>query len=292
MLPNVVSDIHEVLVRLLRDSPEGVAQLLRQSSVNLSNVVKAEIYSENVTVLQSAERRVDGVVTFEDDIGQRLAVIVEVQRDKSDHKLYSWPMYVARLRSDTGLPVALLVVCDKDSVAKWAAEPIPLGPPGSVMTPVAIGPSDFPRITPDIAADVAPEVAVISAIFREKKTLDVEALTAFDIAMSTIEPARAADYTEYVLGLVGEAARDYLEDLMSTAALPYHSEFTERLRAEGEARGEAKGEATMLIRVLTARGLTVPQEVHDRVFQITDTVELERLVGRALTIDDAAQLFD
>jgi hypothetical protein len=50
-------------------------------------------------------------------------------------------------------------------------------------------------------------------------------------------------------------------------------------RAEGEARGRAEGEAARLLRVLAARGFTVPDDIRQRIESCRDLPRL-RSVGR------------
>jgi hypothetical protein len=54
----------------------------------------------------------------------------------------------------------------------------------------------------------------------------------------------------------------------------------------------AEGEAKSVLLVLKARGLAVPDHVHERITGCSDTDQLERWIQRAATIDHAEQLFD
>jgi hypothetical protein len=64
-----------------------------------------------------------------------------------------------------------------------------------------------------------------------------------------------------------------------------------RGRAEGEARGRAEGEASMLLRVLLARGFEVPNDVRQRVQSCTDIAQLEAWGDRAVTATSLHDIF-
>jgi hypothetical protein len=85
--------------------------------------------------------------------------------------------------------------------------------------------------------------------------------------------------------------RRALEELMATV---FKDEFVDGLldqgRAEGRAEGRAAG-AAMLLRVLAARGLTVPDEIRQRVQSCTDFAQLERWGDRAVTAMSLDEIF-
>jgi hypothetical protein len=77
-----------------------------------------------------------------------------------------------------------------------------------------------------------------------------------------------------------------LGDAMTTK---FMDAFVERLLSEGEAKGKAEGEANLLLRVMAARGLPIPDDKREQVRSCTDTAQLERWADRAATatsIDD------
>ena len=73
-----------------------------------------------------------------------------------------------------------------------------------------------------------------------------------------------------------------------------HYEWQSRLantnRAKGFGEGFAEGMATALAIVLETRGITVPEEIRERVMSCTDTDQLERWVHRAAVMDTAESL--
>jgi len=110
-------------------------------------------------------------------------------------------------------------------------------------------------------------------------------------ALATIETERAVLYSRLVLAALPEAARSYMEALMSTGTYEYQSEFTRRLEARGEARGKASGEAEAVLTVLETRGVEVPDDVRVRITQCSDLDQLTVWLRRAVTAASAHDLF-
>ncbi len=67
----------------------------------------------------------------------------------------------------------------------------------------------------------------------------------------------------------------------------YQSEYVRRYFGQGLAEGKAEG----ILRVLEARGFTVPDEVAQRVWAYRDIPTLDALLTRAATLSDIAELF-
>ncbi|WP_214323542.1 hypothetical protein [Nonomuraea sediminis] len=91
---------------------------------------------------------------------------------------------------------------------------------------------------------------------------------------------------------------------MSTTDWPVHSPFAKEHfgrglaegRAEGKAEGRAEGRAEeaarMLLLVLEARGLTVPEELRSRITSCTDLAQLESWTSKAANAATIQELFD
>jgi hypothetical protein len=113
-------------------------------------------------------------------------------------------------------------------------------------------------------------------------------------SLADLDDGRLKTYTVFVRSAASESARQALEDLMTTK---FKDTFVDRLlaegeakgKAEGEAKGKAEGEAQLLLRVLAARGLLVPDDRREQVLSCTDTAQLERwadLAATATSVDD------
>jgi hypothetical protein len=64
-----------------------------------------------------------------------------------------------------------------------------------------------------------------------------------------------------------------------------------RGRAEGKAEGRAEGEAAMLLRVLAARGFTVPEDIRRRIQSCTDLGRPGAWGDRAATAKSPEEIF-
>jgi hypothetical protein len=67
--------------------------------------------------------------------------------------------------------------------------------------------------------------------------------------------------------------------------------FQSQLHREWRAEGRVQEAAAAVLRVLKARGLAVPEEVAKRINDCTDHALLEDLQIRAVTVEDAWDLF-
>ncbi len=90
-----------------------------------------------------------------------------------------------------------------------------------------------------------------------------------------------------------------LRNLLQRKGFADLQEVQDRASAEGEARGEAKGEARAtaalrkaIIKVLSARELTVTAEVRNAVDQCDDLETLERWLGQAARVSSANEAVD
>lgn len=141
----------------------GVAA--RCAGTELPEHSEIQIFSADITEVQPAEYRADLVLLLRDDGGEAVfGIIVEVQLQPHKPKKYTWPAYIANLRSQLERPVSLLVFAPNDAEARWAAEPIDLGGGSGYVTPHVIGPSGIPEVLDEEQARANPELPVLSAM--------------------------------------------------------------------------------------------------------------------------------
>lgn len=285
---------HEMLIELFRNQPLLAAELLGGvCDIDLPPDPRAQLESADLTDCAPTEYRADAVVTLR-GARERMAVIVEIQRGRDDGKRWSWPVYAATLRARLRCPTVLLVLCPDDALARWCAEPIDMGHPGWTLCPLAVGPGALPAVTdPEQAAGV-PELAVLSAIAHGEARPQV--LDALFAALVRLDDGRRAQlYADYVLAALPEAACKHLEELMAAGTYEYQSDFARRFlaegRQEGRQEGRAEGEARSVVAVLDARGVAVSDQVRQRILGCTDLDVLDVWLRRALTVDNAEDLF-
>lgn len=293
---------HELPLELVRNRPQLVPAILRTVfDLEMPGGGDATLVSESFAGLNPAELRCDATVLLGDPEKPECGVIVESQLRYDEGKLFSWPSYLSLLRQRHRCPVTLLVLCPDRAAARACARPIDMGHPEWVLKPLAVHPGMLPPITDPGQARRLPELVVLSAPVHADGPDGEAVLTSVAAALDTLTgDTRSGDagrlYHDYLTTRFSEAARKILEEIVKTAGYEWQSDFakTHRAegRAEGEAEGQAKGEAKAVLLVLDARGITVPNDVRERVTNCTDTDQLERWVQRAAVIDRAEDLLD
>ena len=96
---------------------------------------------------------------------------------------------------------------------------------------------------------------------------------------------------------VNDGMPEPLRKMFREAAGAQHEEAVmtmwDRLQEEGEikglAKGKAEGKAEAVLAVLSARGISIPDEVRTRVLACHDVVLLERWIVRASTATSIAE---
>ncbi|MGQ0778801.1 MAG: hypothetical protein ACT4NY_31040 [Pseudonocardiales bacterium] len=293
----VPSHLHATLTEMFRHRPGLAAELLcGVLGTPLPPYREATLGAAEVVALRPAEHRADAVVQLTGSTGPVCAVVVEIQLHRDEDKRWTWPEYVASVRRRWRCPTLLLVVCADVDTARWAATPIELGNTGSCLRPAVLGPDLVPVVTDPIAAARTPELAVLSALAHARDEGPHTVLDVLADALAHVEVDHAVEYAWLVLAALPDRARAHLEELMSTQTHEYQSDFTRRLRgegqAEGRAQGQAEGRAAMVLRILAHRGLDVSPSTRARVSGCTDLAQLEAWGDRALTADTVDEIFD
>lgn len=276
---------HEGLVELFRDRQLLAVELAEALGIKLPAWQQAAPEPAEVPD-RVATRYADAVIKLTDASGQPVfAFVVEVQFGRDSDKEWTWPRYLAEVRERLKCPVVLLVVCADHLTASWAAEPIELGP-GSMTTPWVVGPTQIPVVTDPADARRSPQLAVLSAIAHGGDPAGRHVLDAVVAAYDAVGPQRSAQYYDLVAVTLPLVALEYLEAQMAITT-DYRSEFARRHFSDGEAKGEAKA----LLKVLSARGIGVPEDARARITGCTDQDQLEAWIGRAATATSIDDLF-
>ena len=289
---------HQVLVHLFHNRPELAPELLRQAlGVKLPRYSRVEAPTADLSSVVPAEYRADHLVLLRRGVRPVFAAVVEVQLEPDRRKRRSWPVYLATTHARFGCPVCLLVVTPKRSVARWASQPIELGP-GSVVRARVHGPDAVPIVTEPARARQMPELAVLSAMAHgrsEDPRLAARIGDAALLACPGLDEERGVLYWDVVLSSLSGAARKALL-AMRPEGYEFQSDFARRHRAEGRTEGRAEGrsesKAEAVLEVLAARGFVVTEELRHRVLGCTDLELLRKWVRRAATVREARELFE
>lgn len=226
--------IHEALVDMIRHRPEVLLRLLGEAAAGLTGVEAMSWSSESVGEAVAAERRADLVAVFKGK--EPLATPVEIQLRIDRNKRFTWPQYVTGLWQRLRVQVRLVIITPFERVARWARQPIELGP-GSVITPLVIGPRDIPVVTDPTEP---PELLVLSAMAHGREDVGADIAWAAIRAAGPLDEDRRALYTDLVLNALPAAIQARLEELMHEG-YTYQSNLFKRLIAQGAEEGREEG---------------------------------------------------
>jgi hypothetical protein len=302
---------HEVLLELFRNWPELAPQLLRElGHIDLPAYTEVRIESADFSQLAPTEYHADLVVLLLDD-APVLGIVIEVQLAQKARKRFTWPLYLTALRAKLECETCLLVIAPTREIARWAAEPIRIGP-GSTVVPLVVDPNMIPVITDSERAIHAPEFAVLSVMAHGQG--DVE--TAVKIALAAaagvgvLPEDRAVLYYDLITAALSDAARKAF--LMLPQGYQWQSEIgresfqqgvaqgiqqgvaqgIQQGVAQGIQQGVAQGQAAGVLQVLEARGLVVSDAARERILGCTDLEQLARWIRRAATVSAIEALFE
>ncbi len=304
--------LHEGIVELFRNRPRLAAELLRgllQVPLGEDAERVSELQPVDFVQMKPVEASADLVVVFRNRAGVPLfAVVVEVQLRRKLEKRNVWPLYLASLRRRLGCAVYLLVIAVDPKVAAWCAEPIVLGHPGWVLTPLVIGPGAVPLVTSVAEARKAPELAVLSAMAHGREARALAVGRAAFLAAFSLGGDEGRLYADLVLASLSEAARRALEKQMAIPNYEYQSEWFRRLFAQGREQGLEQGreqgreqglltgrtaaKAEAILEVLRARGIELDDAAGSRIGDCRDEAVLDVWLRRAATAGSATEIFE
>ena len=287
---------HEILLALLRNRPELVPGLLREAlNLELPAYTDLRVESAELTEVVPAEYRADLVVLLVN--GEPvLAIVVEVQLARKERKRFTWPLYAMSVRARYECEAIVLVVTSESAVAEWASRPIPLGP-GNVFSPFVLGPDAVPVVVDPARAVAEPELAVLSVMAYGKGEVGravAIALAAAAGVEAVPDSERAMLYYDLIETALSEAARKAFE--MLPKGYEFRSETVrtsiEKGRVEGRAEGRTEALAEGVLRVITARGLSISDDRKQQILSSTDVEQLGRWLERAAIAASAEELFE
>ena len=279
---------HEAAVELLRRNPQLAAALLASAGVAVPTGAAAALADSNLSVPEPTELRAD-VVTVHQGAGRKIVIVTEVQKDPPDTgKRRAWVAYLALAQVEHHCDAALVVIALRERTARASGRPIPTGHPGFVLTPIVIGPGTTPPPGGPGAGPVSAELAVLAVLTGALDLSSPQTRRLVLQAIAGVDAGRREIYTRLIRATASAAVRRALEELMATV---FRDEFVDGLLDQGRAQGRAAGEAAMLLRVLAARGFTVPDDIRQRVQSCTDLAQLEAWGDRAVTARSLEELF-
>ena len=277
---------HEVLVDLFKNRPSlGPELLVEVLGLSLPAYTEARLASIDLTEIRPAEYRADIVVVLlSGDVPVRV-IIVEVQLAVDPGKRRSWPAYVSVAHAVHGCLVDLLVIAPDPVVATWCAQPIPLGPPGFVLTPPVLRREAVPVVSDPAEAARRLELGMLSVMAHGETEQGGTIAGALLPAITGLDEERTRFYLDLLLNSVSEATRRALEAMMK--GYEYQSDFAKKYVAQGR----REGERALLVKLLRARFGELPAVAVARV-ESAEVALLERWGERVLSAKTLADVLD
>lgn len=234
---------HEAPLAVLREDPSVVALLLRELGVDVPEFEEADVADADFTQVVPAEFRADLVVCLRGPPPERapvMGIVVEVQRTRDDRKRRTWPLYLAALHARLECATCLVVLADDDALAAWAARPIVTLQPGTVLTPIVLGPSQVPIVGGE-GAPAHPWLAVLSALVHGNRPEGLCSVIAAIEALARLGDKRARVGYDLIFASLDVDGRRRLEVAMPLSKwimeYEYQSDFARKYYGEGLSKG-------------------------------------------------------
>lgn len=279
---------HEAVVELLHHNPQLAGLLLASAGVEVPSGATAAIVDSNLSARKPVALAAEAV-TLLTAPGRKLAVVTEVQKYRPKRsKRRAWPAYVSIAQVEYDCDAMLVVIALRPDTARASRRLIRTGHPGFNLAPIVIGPDNTPGTGSPGASESDAEPAMLSVLTGGLDLTDATTRVAVLRAVARADPQRRAAYTRLIHGLASAQVRQALEELMK---MVFRDEFVDGLLDQGRTEGRTEGQAQMLLRVLAARGFTVPAKVHDQVMSCTDSAQLETWADRTVTAETLRDVF-
>ncbi|UFS98069.1 hypothetical protein [Nocardia huaxiensis] len=266
----MASYLHEGLVELFRSRPELAAGYLGDVfRIDLPPFASARTEDGGDAGAEPEECLGDAAVALIDEAGVPVAgIVVEVQLHRDESRRWSWPTYVAALRSRLKCPAYLLVVSLKPDVAQWCGGEITMGHPDWILRPLVLGPQTIPTVETDAVLEV-PERAVLPAIAHAEGPDAERVLSTLFAGMSRVGEAHSTMFYDVVYAALPVEARRELEIQ----------------------KGKIQGRARSVLIVLDARGIPVPDDIRARILRCGELGQLDAWLRQAVSAEAIDDLF-
>ncbi|GAB2461027.1 hypothetical protein GCM10027187_31240 [Streptosporangium sandarakinum] len=291
------SPTHDSLIELFRDRPQLAVEVLRDllgQDLPVTPLARAENFTFNTRPSDDIEP--DLVVVLGPPPSPAHVIIVEIQKDKSKDPR-QLDRYAAQAWLMLKCDATVLVVCPDARTAEHYARPIDSGLTGYRPHPRVLGPGGIPAITDPQQAAAHPELSALAVMAHGR---DRKVVEAFASALAELPHDYAAKYYEHAYDMSVPEVRHLLEEIMTSTDWPVHSPFAREHYGRGMAEGKAKGKtegraeeaAKLVLLVMDARGLDMPDDVRARITSCTDLTLLETWAARAATAQTVHDMFD
>jgi hypothetical protein len=302
---------HGAIVEMFRENPALAVHLL--ATVFHRDVpphAAVRVADSGLDQLIPVEFRADLVLEVLDGEGKvLLALVVEVQRDRTPRKKYTWAVYGAVARAERECPAIVLVVAPDAEVAAWAGETIDLGLGLGTLQPLVLGPATLPVVTDPTVATNDVELAVLSAMAHGNGPEGLAVVETAFLALGRLDREHEAVYFQIIWTVLREPMQRALRALVmerqteGKATLPTFAqqliEFGAREgkldglregKLDGLREGELKGKRDALLRLLTRAGIALTEDERAHIRGCADPALLDRWVDNVLGAKTAADV--
>jgi hypothetical protein len=292
------SSWHDSVTTIFTENPELAVEIVTSlSGARLPDGIPVRAEAPNFNDRPSTDFQADAVIVAGDARDPVRAVIVEAQKRTLSDKPPQWARYAAQLWIFLRCPVDVLVICPDAKSAFWYARPVPTTLPGYTHQPIVLPPSAVPAITNAADAAARPAMATLSVAYHGANPA---VSRAFVDSLRLLSPGHATRYHEHAFNMAPLAVQRILEQLMTSETWPVYSPFAKEHfgrgkregKAEGKREGKAEGHVDSIFAVFEARNLHVTDAERERIAGCTDLRQLKTWVRRAVTVEQASDLFD
>nr|WP_246422046.1 hypothetical protein [Nocardiopsis mwathae] len=286
----------------------AVEFIRKLGNIKLPDTAPVQLGENNLNDRPSRDLFPDTVILIGPKHHPDHAIVVEIQKAKSESKLRQLPRYAAALWLFLKCPVAVLVVCPTRQAAAEYAKPITTDLAGYTHESIVVGPGDIPVLTDAGAVIDDPELAVMGVMAHGDRRSVVEAFVA---GMEKMDPQVAPRYYEHAHRTAAPMVRRLLEEIMSSTSWPVSSPFArehfgrgkeeglkEGLKEgileglqEGLQEGRTREAAEILLRGVDSRGIKISDEIRGRITTCGDLEQIEAWLQRAFTAERAEDIF-
>jgi hypothetical protein len=239
------------------------------------------------------ELRTDNVFLFR-CMGEKIVVIVEVQTSRPNHKRQlAWPCYVTSAREVHDCKAYLLVVAASRDALTGSDRVIEIGQPGFNLKPFVTG---LERMPPPGGPFFGPEMTMLHILTGSLDLSIHEARMFALISVAEAKPDRYRRYVHLIRIFTPRPTRQKLEQLMEELFKdPFIDRFVEEGMEQGMEQGKQLGRADratrVLLTILAARGIAIPEQTRARIEECADPDQLESWATRAATSTTADEVF-
>lgn len=281
---------HEALHHIFRQRPDLFTRTMRRVlGEDYPDIQRVAELNCDLTEIKAIDREADTLLLTRTSEGDEI-LLIEPQTAIAAEKVRRWAWYICYLENKYELPVTLLIITPNGTTARWARQPLSLGPasrPSLRLLPHVLGPDNVEFITDADQAGEDVVYAVFAALTHRFDDNIEQALRPLAEALDGLDIETGTYWAEYVEGGLDGCARQLWKDIMMTMTYGYVSE----LRREGRVEGRVEATIDTLLIVIESHGLPLTVPERERITSCTDVDKLRTWTSRVAKAARVADIF-